>query len=271
MVSRPSAADRTAFVGLATSALLQEGEGAVPQLETTLPVVLIFVGIILMVFAIVGHRIRRIAVVEFFEPTKKDQPEKQAGRGARWEQIALGGLGAILLIIGLIWWSNPPGVTEQVKDTCPQPSGNAASIRVRRVAKACGCSAADFGPVEVDSPIFPLTGEWFGRQPNTSLWALLFDESDVVLRAVPVGLTVPDQPVWNARLTIRPEEDGIGRNFSVSVLVLDQAAADALQTDSADGLPITMPAIGVDQPHEDVVIQRVEVIQDQYSICERAP
>ncbi|MBI1877222.1 MAG: carboxypeptidase regulatory-like domain-containing protein [Chloroflexi bacterium] len=157
-----------------------------------------------------------------------------------------------------------------VQRACSEPPNSEPNIRIRRVAAACGCQASDFSIIKIDSRSIQVTGEWNNPQTKTILWAFLTEENnDEVLVETPrrVRPDTPGQSDWNIFLVIPREADGPGKSFHVWLLVLNQEASDAFQKDIDDGAPITLPNPPEDQPHQEILIERVEVIENRASSC----
>jgi hypothetical protein len=150
-----------------------------------------------------------------------------------------------------------------VQSACPPSPTNTTSIRIRGVAKACGCRASDFYIIQVDHRLVKVTGQWLNKQPNTKLWAFLVEENGAVLNARPVNPETPGEADWNTYLTVPIEADRIGKVFIVSLRVLEEE-------DAPPAPPDILPDLGQGQPYQEVFIERVEVIEDTGSICSRA-
>ena len=243
-----------------SSAFQQDGGGFWSLLDFAS--VLILFGVVVVLLGIIGPSIRRIAVIEFIEPPKDGTAQKSSGIFGRREQIALVLLGIVLSVAGFVMKTD----SVKVEPACPVTDSKGPSIRIRVIGKACGCSSLDFPQIQVDSPTFPVNGEWFNSQPNTELWAFLLDSNDTVLKAKQVNFTVPDKTVWNTSFILNPQEDGVQKRYIVSVMVLNETIANSLRADKDAKRPINMPNSLLEQ---DVVIERVEAIDDPYSLCSK--
>ena len=158
--------------------IAQEDGGFLSQFD--LPTMLILIGIVVLLFAVIGRRIRRIAVIEFFEPDKEEKPEKAHGILGMWEQITLGLLGLFLLGFGLAWKFYPPiSVGENQEPGCYY-SGKETVIRIQRFDKTeiCKCQVEFYPDIQIDRPHIQIAGFWFNRPKESQLWALLIDESE---------------------------------------------------------------------------------------------
>ena len=163
----------------------------------------------------------------------------------------------------------PPIGPPTIQRACSEPQNSEPNIRIRGVAEACGCEASDFSIIKIDNRSIKVTGEWNNRQPKTTLWAFLTEENNNEVLGAPrrVIPDTPGQPDWNIFLFIPEEADGPGKSFHIWLLALNQEATDAFQKDIDDGSPITLPSPPEDQPHQEVLIEHVEVIDNRASIC----
>jgi len=229
-------------------AFQQDGEGIWSQLNFAS--LLILIGIVILLLAIIGPSVRRIAVVEFIEPPKDGATQKSKGIFGLREQIILGVLGLFLLGFG---------VTMQISSSAPKfapTCKEAPKISVLKVANVCGCNVSDFGEIKVDSDKFNIVGEWIDQDQSLfskdQLWALLIDENtDTVVAAKAVGM---NPPRWNTTLSLGNE---IGTTYKIRLWVLNGKAVKTLEEEKKNKRDLTMPAEKDNPYYQDILLERV--------------
>jgi len=235
-------------LGAAIEPALQDGGGFWSQLNFA--TILILIGIIVVIFAIIGPSIRRIAVIEFIEPPKDGSAQKPRGIFGPREQISLGALGLVLLGFGITMEVNSS--INKFLPTCP----DAPSISILKVANVCGCDVSDFGEIQVTTNKVPIIGEWIDENRSLfnkdQLWALLIDEStDTVLSAEAVGM---NPPRWNVTFSLGNE---IGKTYSIRLWVLNRNAVRTLKEEIQSKKAITMPEAGDNPYFQEFSLERV--------------
>lgn len=213
--------------------------------------VLILIGIVVLLLAIIGPSIRRIAVVEFIEPPKEGMAQKSRGIFGLREQIILGSLGLSLLGFG---------VTMEIKSSIPKvlpTCKDAPSISIMKIANTCGCNVSDFDEIKVNTNVFLIVGEWFNENwslfDKDRLWALLIDENtDKVLDAKAVGM---NPPRWHTSFSLGNE---IGKIYKVRLWVLNKNTSKILEEEIKNKKDFTMPEAKDNPYYQDILLERVD-------------
>jgi hypothetical protein len=228
--------------------LQQDGGGILPQLDFA--GVLILFGVFILLLAIIGPSIRRIAVVEFIEPSKDGTAQKSRGIFGLREQIILGVLGFLLLGFGAIM--EVKSSATGFKPTCK----DAPQISILKVANVCGCDVSDFGQIQVNTASLYIAGEWINESwslfNKDQLWAFLIDENtNEILAAKTVGM---NPPRWSVTFLLGSEIRG---NYKVRLWVLNGKTVKILEENNKDKKDVIMPE-GKDNPYyQDILLERV--------------